>query len=180
MKTIEEEVAGLLRCVPSPPGEAIPPGASDEVIAAFERRCGVAVPSELRQWLKTSNGPCVGPGGLFGIRPLREDLDIELHWRLYPMWKEKQLIAVAGDGNGNYYVLDANQRTTGGHPVTFIDTMEDPARPLYVVASGLWKFLYFLLAKELRPSPWPFDRRFMQREDPEIVSFSEYTMPWEA
>ena len=189
MSTLRSEIQAvteLLENVPQPPEESLPGGIGDADIEAFAERTGITVPPSLAVWLKTSNGPCVGPGGLFGIRPARENLDIEFRLDLYPQWKEQAWIPVAGDGCGNYYVLVTAQEFGRGWPVLFIDTMESPDKPAYIVASDLWRFLIFLLDQELlrekgfSDTPWPFDREEVTRRDPEIEGFKGVSMPWDA
>lgn len=180
-----EAVRELLGKVPHPPEEDLPGGADDAEIEAFTERTGVTLPRALVAWLKLSNGPCVGPGGLFGIRPARESLDIEYRLDLYPQWKERGWIPVAGDGCGNYYVLATAQEFGPGWPVLFIDTMASPDAPDYIVASDIWRFLVFLLEEELLEekgiydTPWPFDRTEVTRRDPGIESFTGVPLPWE-
>ena len=41
---------------------------------------------ELREWLLLYNGPCIGPGGLYGIHPLEEAYDIEDFLGRRPTW----------------------------------------------------------------------------------------------
>ncbi len=179
-------VRDLLHKVPGPPGEALPGGVSDADLRAFSERTGIEIPAPLSTWLKLSNGPCVGPGGLFGIRPARADLDIERCFERYPQWKERAWIPVAGDGCGNSYVLATAQEFGPGWPVLFIETLPSPQEPACIVASDLWRFLVFLLEREffrekgIRDTPWPFDRTEVTRRDPEIESYKDVPMPWES
>ena len=78
------KIKKLLAKVPRPPEDSIPDGASDADLAGFEKRLGFPLPDPLRDWLKVSNGPCVGPGGIFGIRPKRMHLDIESFFKVFP------------------------------------------------------------------------------------------------
>lgn len=178
--SLEAEVLGLLAKVPAPPNEDTPPGATESDIAGFEERIGLRVPTKLRAWLLASNGPCVGPGGVFGIEPRREALDIERLMALRPIWHEKGWIPVAGDGCGNYYVVPCRGEFGEGEPVMFIDTMEDDSVPAYIAASDMWRFLRFLFKKELNESKWPYDRDEVLKADPDIVTFRDVPLPWNA
>src|SRR5207249_2197636 len=135
--------------VPSEPGYTIPNGTTAAEIASFEARTGIKIPAELAEWLKLSNGAVVGPGGLFGVRPERSDMDIEEMYRLYPEWKTKGWIPIGGDGSGNYYLTTSDTESRyAGHPVFFVDTHEDPDVSSFIVASNVWSFLCFLLEHE--------------------------------
>ena len=138
----------------------------------------VRPPEILLQWLAVSNGPCIGPGGLFGVATSRTDLDIERVLRLYPQWATKNWIPVAGDGCGNYYVLLADE---AGAPVGFIDPMHDAHSIDMLVASGLRPFVELLLRKELGEAEgWPFSRDAASRFDPDLLSLeSEWPFAFE-
>ena len=197
---LREERTYEKSCVPlfSPPGETIPEGASDDDIVGFEKRTGLKVPPLLRSWLRTSNGPCVGSGGVYGFRPDRPFLDIEHKLQLYPAWIELGWIPIANDGCGNYYLVVMRNEFGEGEPVVFLDTLQGETEPTYVVASDTWHFLRFYVKDELdqmkRPilsteevlrraseSPdWPFNKEFVLREDPDIQKFSSATLPWDA
>ena len=97
-----EQILELLYQVPRPPEESVPLGVTDEELAQFEERTGLVVPAMLRSWLSLTNGPCVGPGGFYGIHPLRSHLDIEGYLSQFPDWKKREWIPVAGDGCGNH------------------------------------------------------------------------------
>ena len=176
----EAEVLALLARVPAPPDEETPAGATEQQVAEFEKRTGVTIPAKLRSWLLACNGPCVGPGGVFGIKPKRADLDIEQVLSLFPKWREKGWIPVAGDGCGNYYVVATKREFGDGEPVLFIDTMEQDSVPAYIVASDVWRFLWFLFNDELGESKWPFNRDEVTTSDPDILSFHDVDLPWTA
>ena len=55
----------------------LPSGATNEDCDAFSQRTGITMSPELKEWLLLYNGPCIGPGGLYGIHPLEEAYDIE-------------------------------------------------------------------------------------------------------
>jgi len=125
-----------------------------------------------------SNGPCVGPGGLFGIGPARTDLDIETCLDLFPAWKKKKWIPIAGDGCGNYYIVPTQQEFGPGNPVLFIDTIWSTESAQFVVASGIGYFLLFLLEKELGKTGWPFDEQHVALLDPGIKLTCGVALPW--
>jgi hypothetical protein len=171
-------ISELLTKVRRPPGETLPRGVSEGDLEEFSDRTGIPLPNDLRKWLMLTNGPCVGPGGLFGIRPIREFLDIETCLGLYPQWKEKQRIPIAGDGCGNYYVMPTQDEYGKGFPVLFFDTIESLDVPAYIVASDLSHFLVFLLEKELGSKGWPFDEKEVAQKDPRITEFVGVPLPW--
>lgn len=181
-----EAVKDLLPKLQRPPKVALPGGASDADIQAFSDRTGIQVPPPFAAWLKLCNGPLVGPGGLFGIPPVRKHLSIEYIFEIYPEWHERAWIPISSDGCGNYYVLATVQEFGPGWPVLFIEPIQSAREPAYIVASGVWRFLVFLLEDELLheldilDTPWPFDRAEVTRRDPEIESFTGVSMPWDA
>lgn len=171
------ELQLLVQRVPRAPEDAIPPGVSEQEVEEFAARNQLTVPTELAQYLELSNGPCIGPGGLLGIRTTRPDLDIESIYRIFPDWRAKQWIPVAGDGCGNYYVVVP---VAGRSPVVFVDTGLDAMKPDYVVASGVLRFLCSLLQQELTPTGWPFEEALVRRLDPDLASFGAWLpMPWQ-
>lgn len=173
------EILRLVFAAERAPGDVVPAGLSAGDVAEFQRRSGLDVPLELVQWLQTCNGPCVGPGGLFGLRTARESLDIEGILARHPAWSARNRIPVAGDGSGNYYVL---ARVMARWPVLFIDVSSDENVPAFVVASTLPLFLRALLLKEQgRLDGWPFSREVTVRADPDIAVFrGELVLPWDA
>lgn len=176
---IREEVLEMISRVERSPDEPLPRACSSGEIDNFEFRTKLSVPMELRDWLMCFNGPCVGPGGVFGIRPETSSLDIETHLRLYPDWLRAKWIPVAGDGCGNYYVLDSKPKRNGNCPVYFIDTTESPTTPAFVVASDFWRFLHFLFKRELGEKGWPFDKDYVLESDPEMADDFDIARPWE-
>jgi cell wall assembly regulator SMI1 len=181
MMTHEADLArigGLLRKVPQPPEQSLPAGASDGALSEFEKRVGFTLPPQMGDLLRLTNGPCVGPGGVFGVRPALDYLDIEALYESYPAWIERRWVPVAGDGCGNYYVAIPHD---GGWPVVFIDTMEDAEAPAFVVASGVLRFVVALLEKELGGEGWPFNEQKVRSSDPDIARFAgALTLPWMA
>ena len=71
------KIRELLVKAPQPPEDTLPNGLSTADCDAFEQRTGIRMPDDLRQWLVIANGPCIGPGGLYGICPRRPHLDME-------------------------------------------------------------------------------------------------------
>jgi cell wall assembly regulator SMI1 len=176
-----KRILGLLHKVPRPPEQQIPKGATDAEIGAFEARMGLLVPDDLRQWLRVSNAPCVGPGGLFGIGEAAPDfLNIESILGLFPAWQEKKWIPVAGDGCGNYYVVPTQHEFGAGFPVVFVESICDDEAPAYIVASDLGHFLIFILERELGKASWPFDEKVVVHDDPAILKFDHVSLPWRA
>lgn len=70
------DIIEILQKVPGAPGEQLPSGATKELFEKAEKCNGLLLPSDLKQWLMITNGPCVGPGGIFGIFTKRKSLDI--------------------------------------------------------------------------------------------------------
>ena len=174
-----EEVCELLKSVPNKPGQELPGGIGRSAIQDFAKRSGFEVPEVLFEWLGRCNGPLVGPGGLFGLGTSKKFLDMEHLLSLFPSWRRQNWIPVAGDGNGNYYVLT---RARGRWPVVFIETSTDSDVAAFVVASDLPKFLKALLSKEGGKNVgWPFKKSVVLANDPDISYFGEdFPLPWDA
>lgn len=182
---MRDQGVALVDKVPRPPGYSLPPGATESAISEFESSTGLPLPIELREWLSTCNAPCIGPGGLYGIAPARNSLSIREHLASEPEWIRKGWIPVAGDGNGDYYVLDSHTGAAESHPVYFLDHEISLKEPAYIVASNLWQFLRFLLQAELdrlqnRSSGWPFNEASVLKADPELGRCGvNVPLPWE-
>lgn len=174
-----EKVKELLGQVPQPPERPIPGGVQDENLRAFEVWLGYSLPEPLREWLRVSNGPFVGPGGAFGIDTGRKSLEIKTYLDANPQWKDRKWIPVAGDGCGNSYVLVASGEFGPGLPVIFVETSADPDAPSFIAASSLVRLLIFLMESNLSKTRWPFDREAVLQRDPEIGSFHGLQLPWE-
>jgi cell wall assembly regulator SMI1 len=172
-----DDVVSLFPRLEKPPGETIPSGLLKDDLDRFEQRTEIELPSSFRSWLMTTNGPCVGPGGIVGIGTTRDLQDLECIYDLYPTWKEKGWIPIAGDGCGNYYVLTHGEYNI--EPVVFVDVMENSDEPAFVVASSLWQFLDFLFRKDLGKSRWPFDEAEVVATDPNIIR-TQFVLPWNA
>ena len=160
-------VVSMLAELELPPGEVIPPGIDPADLSDAEARIGFRLPSDFRTWLLTTNGPCVGPGGVVGIGNSRKLQDLEFIYDLYPSWQEKHWVPIAGDGCGGYYVLQPGKLATT--PVVFVDANGDTDEPAFVVGSDLWRFLAFLFRKDLGQSRWPFDKNEVIAADPQIL-----------
>lgn len=180
---IEDEVLALVHKVPRAPEASIPSGLSAEAIAALAARLQHPIPPELQSWLLRCNCPPVGPGGLFGVCPDDPSQDIEAHYRRFPLWRNKGWIPVAGDGCGNFYVLDLNTRTRSGHPILFLDhenSVEEVCdTPSYVVASSLWPFLRYILLAEKKAAYSIWKEHEALREDPGLADNVGIPRPWE-
>jgi hypothetical protein len=173
-----EQISELLNQVPRPPEDPIPSGVTDEEIAQFEDRTAIIVPAMLRSWLRVTNGPCVGPGGFYGIRPLRSHLDIEESLKQYPDWSKRQWIPVAGDGCGHHYIIPTQNEFGLGYPVLFIDVGMAVDSPSYVVASDLEHFIVGILRKEIGDTGWPFRRTNTLTFDPQLLGYHGVPFPW--
>ena len=171
-------IKSLLEQVPQPPGEPLPNGISDVECDDLEARMGIPLPLEFRKWLNMSNGPCVGPGGFYGIRTQRPHLDIETHFVRHPSWKVRKWVPIAGDGCGNYYVLSTSYEFGRGKPVLFVDTHVSSEEPAFIVASDIEHFLVFILERELGKKDWPFGAESVIRSDPRILEFTGVNLPW--
>jgi hypothetical protein len=174
-------VLDLLERVPRPPQARPCSGASREQLVALGRSLGYPVPTSLVTWLSLCNGVIAGPGGLYGSAPADDFLDIDSVLRLHPDWRVKKWLPVAGDGNGNHYVIDASHAHLDTDAVYFIDVSEDALRLAYIVASDLEHFLAFLLEGEIDVRGWPFDAGYVIGRDPAISSVdSPMLLPWNA
>ena len=173
-----EQILELLYQVPRPPEESVPLGVTDEELAQFEERTGLVVPAMLRSWLSLTNGPCVGPGGFYGIHPLRSHLDIEGYLSQFPDWKKREWIPVAGDGCGNHYIIPTQNEFGLGNPVVFVDVGRAVESPSYVVASDIDHFVLGTLRKEMDDTGWPFNRERTLAFDHRISDFHAVPFPW--
>jgi hypothetical protein len=195
--TVQEQVKRLIEEQLQREGRRLPPGARDEEIAAFEARTGLRVPQELRELLQWSNGPPVGPSGIYPLDTGDGSEGIVGEYQFYPGWRKRGWIPIAGDGCGDTYLLDTTtvmgydpaQLTlpaleplaAGTHPIYFKDHETDPdAPPEYVVASGLWTFLRFWLLAEHGDRAWPFDRERVLEDDPALADYcGAVPLPWQ-
>lgn len=176
-----ERVLDLLGRVPRPPEAPPCAGASKEQLSALEGELGYAAPSSLVAWLSLCNGIIAGPGGLYGSGPTDDFLDIGSVLRIHPDWQLKKWLPVAGDGNGNQYVIDASRAHLDADAVYFVDVSENAMELAYIVGSNLELFLVFLLDRETGVQGWPFDAHYVLARDPGIASVdSSALLPWNA
>jgi cell wall assembly regulator SMI1 len=170
------EIKRLLCEVPKPPGYTLPEGASLAEIQLFEERLGAKLPLQMRELYTISNGPLVGPGGLFGIKPERQSLDVEKRLELVPWFKTKGWLPIAGDGCGNYYACLLRNAAKG--LVFFYDSSSGVKEPTFWVASSVRRFLTLLLREELEPHGWPFNKTYMSEHDPDLLGLDAKPLPW--
>lgn len=192
----------------------LPTGVSEEQIQMFEEEFALRIPEELREWLRLFNGVPVGVTGIMGI-PIKIQLNNKAFWR-HPIkwldltefykddfahfgWKDKRWFVIAGDGSGNYYVLDSELSINSKHPIVFLEHERDYDLD-YAVASGLWEFIRFYLDNEKRVIathdsqhsskqggfceelilPWPFDKNYVLSRDPDLRLLEGILpLPWE-
>lgn len=177
---LKDLVKDLARRVPSDPSKPVlPPGTTDAEIDGFETRTGISVPPMLKDWLKFTNGPCIGAGGVRGLcTPYPAD-GIEHYYDIFPEWCRRGWIPIAGDGCGDYYVVATRDEDGPGQPVFFIDCHLDENQPAYVVASDFLHFLEFYLGRELEDGGWPFHRDFVIGRDPQLEYYTTVPRAWE-
>lgn len=166
--------------------------ATDDEIRRFESLHNITLPSEVKAWFQSWSAASVSSIGYMGFSGFNtlfsveeDDCSVDWYFKMYPEWKEKGWIPITDDGCGDLYILTTSVviPSAGTHPVFFLDQSGD--NPAYVTASGLWKFLFFLLENEVRiqsgdASYWPFDERKVTANDPCIVECREIPLPWEA
>jgi hypothetical protein len=174
--TLQDEVRRLATIVPREPGTSLPPGVSDSQIEGFALVQGVSIPPEVREWLRFTDGPRIGPGGVYGLR------DFEETYKFLPEFKDKRWLPLGTDGCGDYYVLALDSADEPLRPVYFIDPYQDGEYgvPTYAVASEFWRFLWFLFQGESGERRWPFDEEFVLAKDPALKNVKSAPMPWVA
>jgi hypothetical protein len=183
---IEQHVIELVRRVRplgNTPVQIVP--ASEEELLRFELVNGVAIPNELKSWFRRCNGASVNPGGLNSLFAKDQPVCLDWYFREYPVWKTRGWWPIGTDGCGDLYILttEITIPSTGTHPVCFLD-QSDFEHLAYVMASGLWRFLYFLLEKEVllaqgRPSYWPWEKDAVLAVDPGLAECRGVPLPWE-
>jgi hypothetical protein len=105
---------------------------------------------------------------------------MEVILKIFPNWIGKGWIPVGGDGCGNYYVLATRPEDGPGRPVFFIEIIDDPVSPCYVVASSLFNFLMSYFKRDLGIRGWPCDPDKVLTEDPALSEYQRYPRCWEA
>jgi cell wall assembly regulator SMI1 len=172
---IRQHVADLVSRAVRAPGAPIAAGATDEDLAELQSRVPIPLPMPLREWLRVCRGDAIGPGGVFGARPDDPHLDIGHRLAPHPEWLDLGWLPVAGDGNGDDYVLATTGQLTGW--VGFVD-QADTERIDYVVATDLWRFMRFLLRRDAGQRGWPFDRTLVAGQDPGMDQVPAELRPW--
>lgn len=175
--TIEDEVIRLAGIVPREPGTSLPDGATDGQIAAFPILHRVTIPPEVQTWLRFTDGPRIGPGGVYGLKDFKDV------YKYLPEFRERLWLPLGTDGCGDYYVLALDSEDRPLRPVDFIEpysSLEGYEAPTYVVASGFWRFLRFLFREELGERGWPFDAAHVLAADPELAHVRSAPLPWVA
>ena len=175
MTILPEEVRRLATIVPREPGTSLPSGATEDEIEAFVRRTGVSIPSDVKEWLAYTNGPLIGPGGVYGLD------EYEHTYSFLQEFRELRWLPLGTDGCGDYYVLALESGDHPLQPVYFIDPIPcGYDSPAYAVASGFWQFLWFLFKRELGDDRWPFNSAFVLEHDPELARVTTAPLPWVA
>ena len=178
--------------LPSTP--RIHPAATDEMITAFTERTGIAVPPDLCDWWKTCNGARLADG-LWGIDNGDPHRDVYVKYDTFNEWRDLKWIPIAGDGCGNHYVQAASEVFVKHNPILFVEPILDPKIPQYIVASGVWQFLFFILSYSAFSSAkiasrrtsvehsesfwWPSDRDKVLSVDPDVANFNQFPFPWD-
>lgn len=152
---MKQTVLSEIDRLPIPPGYSLPGGASQQRLDGFEERTGLRLPAETRDWLSVCNGALIGPGGVYGVRPREDWLDIESILTDFPSWQTRGWIPVAGDGNGNHYVASSAASPEPAGIIMFVEPLVNPANPSFAVASGTWHFLHGLFSIEQGETWWP-------------------------
>ena len=172
------EAVDLLNELARRSGVRLPDGAAPAVLGRFRAFLGFPIPDGVNEWLSVHNGAPVPPAGIFGFETIPE-IDLRRELAVYPSWRERRWIPIAGDGFGNYYVVDASQRYLSTDPVLFVETLESIDEPAYLVSSSVWRFLKFFLSEELGvESRWPFDEQYVLQSDTALAATPETLRPW--
>lgn len=176
------QIQDLLKAVSASKGVHIPaPGGEDEINFVSNYFGGKEL-NELAVWIMITAGPVAGSQPLigFGIEPASDNSHcFDAVLRLFPEWKRRNWVPVAGDGCGNYYIYPLGENLEEQRPIFFVDVMQSKIKPEYVVASHLFHFLTFLLESELGADYWPFDKEEVLKRDPNIELVRGLPLPWE-
>jgi cell wall assembly regulator SMI1 len=172
---IRSEVSQLVRAAARVPGTTFAGGASDAEIDDLQQVIGSRLPRDLTEWLRVCKGDAIGPGGVFGVRHNLRASDIASVLDRFPVWRDRAWLPVAGDGNGDYYVL-LTEGELAGH-IAFVDQSDFEALG-YVVASNLWTFVRSLLLADAGDRRWPFNRDHVLALDPAMANIPAHLQPW--
>jgi cell wall assembly regulator SMI1 len=171
---IRGDVTRLAHQATRAPSTSFPGGADDAEIADLQQAVRVPLPADLMEWLRVCKGDLIGPGGLYGVRHNPNVTDIASALDRFPNWRERGWLPIAGDGNGDHYVLITDGELTGC--VGFIDQADNDAIR-YIVATNLWTFLWFLLRNDNGDHRWPFHRNHVARHDPAMATIPAHLHP---
>lgn len=127
------------------PLEIVYPPAAESDFRNFTTKYSLSLPDDLCSWLSFHNGACLGRGLCYGVNTADPRIDAQRLYSFFTEWPRHRWIPVGDDGCGNYYVQVI--RTAPPHPIAFIDTIQDPNKVAYCVASGVWQFLWFSLTE---------------------------------
>lgn len=183
-----DDVLRLIAAADLPPDVDSPPtGATAADLRQLRDDLGFDLPEVLTRWLSTCNGSFAGEGGLFGanLTGTRTFLDIYSYVASSPSWRERRWIPLAGDGCGDYYILDASHSHFPGDAIFFVDQSDYDALD-YAVASDLPTFLRQHLLRSLDQDPeldqaprWPFDQATTLAVDPRLADLrTQRLLPW--
>lgn len=145
-------------------------------VIAFENKHHFSLPPSLVSWLHFSNGSILG-GGIFGINNGVESLQMEDHLQNNPAMKTGNCLPVAGDGCGNYFVINLDSTCNLYEAVFFWDSTSEIQNPLYIVASDFNHLLFFLIEQEKGVESWPFQQEYVLLHDSALAKFEDY-LPW--
>jgi cell wall assembly regulator SMI1 len=149
----------------------LPPGATDNEIAAAEARIGKSFPFDLRLSLIRLNGATIGDDAFSGIgRRVSEEQNIEAILQRIPYWAQAGWFPILGDGWGSYYCV-----SDAAPWVFFVDHEQGYDKVAYVVSSRVQRFVILFLENPLRRTDEDAARWFCDRErvaalDPDVLS----------
>lgn len=152
-------------------------GASDSEICTLEERLGFALPEALDAWLRVCRGVSFDfLACLYGTDE-RDHLAI---WQHMPEdWPNPHWIPIAGDGCGNYYCLLPPTSDAPRGAVGFVEGI-GPESIDYVVASGLYEFLYSYIVAGDASTDWIDDKELLAQRDPALFKITTWPFIWTA
>lgn len=118
------------------PLDPYPPPATESEIQSFCESIGVDFTTDIKEWLKISNGPA----GFFDINWAQKGCRIEEVWLDYPDWKRNGWVPIARDGFGNFYLKSVDRLRES--PVCFVEALQSD-KMAYAVASNALQFARF-------------------------------------